>query len=617
MATSPLPSVLVALGAKVPSTEPDGDLLSRYVSNQDDAAFALLVRRYCRLVWRVARTRCRTESTAEDVFQATFVVLARKAGSIRTGGALPGWLHRTAYRLAVKAARAERPQTPLVADTPVSADPLDALTARELLVAVDDELARMSDTERSVLVLCGVENEAVEDAAVRLGCSTGAVKGRLERARAKLRNRLQARGLIVPAILFTLFASPTTASVQAATTTALGGTVSPKIETLLAEGSRMTRRIITAGLAAILVASGFGTGVGLFPRPVTSTAFAAPVPKQKGSAVLWSDSITLKETDTLRSTGGVWLPDGSAVLVPAPTKTGDGKRAAGGVEVRDAKTGEGVSRYTAEVPEDGTFQAVAVAVSADGSRVFAGGTMFDKDGKKKDAMFTWKVGRDSPEVNWEFKSPISAVSVTPDGKMVAVVEAANSVVQLQLPQVVNLSSWKLNKKTYQTGVYHSSSKYFVVATDSGSVSASEAATGKMIGLMNYDATFHAIAVSPEGDRIAVGGAPGKAKQSLAVIDEASGTSIGNKFRTFTDAVPEKEAINGLAFSPDGKHLAAACSDGLVRVFDVETGKLITTSAKEHSETAYSVAYSPDGKKLLTVGKDAVKVWDVTALVKGK
>lgn len=617
MATSPLPSVLVTLGQKA-SAETDAELLLRYVSTQDDAAFALLVRRYARLVWRVARTRCRTESTAEDVLQATFVVLARKASSIRAGGALPGWLHRTAHRLAVKAARGERTAVQLPTDTPVSADPLDALSARELLAAVDDELAKLSDAERSVLVLCGVESEAVEDAAVRLGCSTGAVKGRLERARAKLRTRLQARGLAVPAILFALFGNPTTGSIQAATTTALGRTVPPRIESLLAEGFRMTRRIITAGVAAILVVSGIGTGIGLLPRPVTSTAYAAPVPKEKGSAVSWTEPITLKETDTLRSTTGVWLPDSSAVLLPAPTKSRDGKVAVGGVECRDAKSGAVVSRYPAEVPEDGTFQAVAVAVSADGSRVFAGGTVFSL-GKKQETLFTWKVGTEKPELKLTngIGFPISAVSAAPDGKVVSVVEAANAAVQLQLPSGAALSAWTLHKKTYQTGVYHSSGKYVVVATDSGSVSASESITGKMISLMSYDAVFHAIAVSPDGTRIAVGGAPGKAKQSLAVIDEASGTSVGKKFRTFTDAVPENEAINGLAFSPDGKHLAAACSDGLVRVFDVETGKLIISSAKEHTEAAYSVAYSPDGKKLLTVGKDAVKVWDVSTLMKGK
>lgn len=91
---------------------------------------------------------------------------------------------------------------------------------------------------------------------------------------------------------------------------------------------------------------------------------------------------------------------------------------------------------------------------------------------------------------------------------------------------------------------------------------------------------------------------------------------GKETHNVTDAVPEKAAINGLAFSPDNKHLAAACSDGFVRVFEVETGKRVA-EAKEHTKEVFSLAYSPDGSKLLTVGMDAIKVWDVVTLMKAK
>ncbi len=284
MTAKPLPSVLATLGGRA-SAAPDADLLARFVAG-DQPAFAELVRRYARLVWRVARTRCRSESAAEDVFQAAFVVLSRKAASIRSGAALAGWLHRTAHRLAVRAARKERPAVPLHADTPVSADPLDALTARELLSAVDDELAKLADAERAVLALCGIDGLTNDEAAKRLGTTAGSVKGRLERARAKLRLRLDARGLTLPAVALGLLGGPTAPAVQAALAIPFGGAIPPGVERLIAEGLGMsgtfTKATLLLALVGVLVAVGGG-------EPAANRATAAPVPKDgKDDGLIWT-----------------------------------------------------------------------------------------------------------------------------------------------------------------------------------------------------------------------------------------------------------------------------------------------------------------------------------------
>jgi hypothetical protein len=165
----------------------------------------------------------------------------------------------------------------------VSVDPLDALTARELLAAVDDELAKLSTAERSVLMLCGVENLSLEEAARRLGWGTGATKGRLQRARAKLRARLGARGLTLPAVgLGLLGANPPVRALQTALAVACGGALPPGVRSLVGEGTGMRWLIAKTVLAltlfgAVALAGGWGGRSG--PTPQGS---ADPEPPRAG-----------------------------------------------------------------------------------------------------------------------------------------------------------------------------------------------------------------------------------------------------------------------------------------------------------------------------------------------
>src|SRR5205814_5481756 len=112
---------------------PDAELLDRYVRTGDSAAFELLVRRHGPLVLGACRRTLRDRHDAEDAFQATFLILARKARSVRRAGALPAWLHRTARRVALRAnaqaARRARHEQPLTADPP---RPPDDPARREL-----------------------------------------------------------------------------------------------------------------------------------------------------------------------------------------------------------------------------------------------------------------------------------------------------------------------------------------------------------------------------------------------------------------------------------------------------------------------------------------------------
>src|SRR4051794_29236215 len=177
---------------------PDGELLRRFAEGRDEAAFAALVRRHGRVVWGAAPRRTGDYQAAEDVFQATFLALARRAGRLHGRTSLSGWLYTVAVRLARRAARRAKPGLP----DPVPdrrPGPSDELSARELLAALDEELARLPEPFRLAVVLCCLEGLSRDEAALRLGCSFGSLKGRLERGRELLRRRLAARGVSLSA----------------------------------------------------------------------------------------------------------------------------------------------------------------------------------------------------------------------------------------------------------------------------------------------------------------------------------------------------------------------------------------------------------------------------------
>lgn len=176
----------------------DADLVRRFATERDGDAFAELVQRHGSLVWGVCRRRL-NRTDAEDAFQATFLVFARNAASIRKPESLGAWLHGVAYRVAQ---RMRLSGEPLPAD-PVSLAPscLDSLTVREFLAALDDELAALPDKYRRPLVLCFLQERTQDDAAKRLGVSLSTLKRRLEAGRELLRERLTRRGVELPVAL--------------------------------------------------------------------------------------------------------------------------------------------------------------------------------------------------------------------------------------------------------------------------------------------------------------------------------------------------------------------------------------------------------------------------------
>jgi RNA polymerase sigma factor (sigma-70 family) len=173
----------------------DEELLRRFVADRSDLAFAQLVTTYGPLVMAVCRRVLAQEQDAEDAFQATFLVLARKAASLRRARSLPAWLHKTAYRVALRAraANVRRREQPLEGETMIATETLSQLASDHDQSALDEELNRLPDIYRLPLFLCCVEGVSRNEAADRLGWSLGSLKGRLERGRQLLRRRLMLR----------------------------------------------------------------------------------------------------------------------------------------------------------------------------------------------------------------------------------------------------------------------------------------------------------------------------------------------------------------------------------------------------------------------------------------
>jgi RNA polymerase sigma factor (sigma-70 family) len=261
MPRGPLNSLVHYIGklAGTPATAAltDADLLRRFVSEQDESAFALLVERHGRLVWSVCRHLLSHEQDVEDAYQATLLVLARKAGSIRNQRSVASFLYGVAYRTALKTrttiARRQRHERQAEARSPEG--PVSEAAMRELQSILDEEVQRLPAKFRAPFVLCCLEGKGKAEAAEDLGWPEGTVSGRVAQARKLLQRRLLRRGIALSAALCALAVGDGVAS--AVTTAAV-----VKVALLFAAGKALTagavseRAVVIA--EAVLRAAGGG-----------------------------------------------------------------------------------------------------------------------------------------------------------------------------------------------------------------------------------------------------------------------------------------------------------------------------------------------------------------------
>jgi RNA polymerase sigma factor (sigma-70 family) len=307
----------------------DRQLLERFTSRGAEGAelaFAALVERHGPMVLRVCRGMLRDPNDVQDAFQATFLVLLRRAGSLWVGDSLGAWLLEVARRTSrcARTAEARRRRHERLAAERGPRPVIDAVAPDDLAERLHEEVGRLPPRYREAVVLCLLEGLTHAQAERRIGCPVGTVQSRLARGRQRLRSRLLRRGLAPAAgglsAAIELHAAPLIpppASLVERTTRAAvaltigGGTVPAPVKTLL-EGVLtvmfMTRLKMTA--AALLVLGGLAAGAGVMAQQDPSPSPSLPTEPTAAPKAAVAPVLNHRETD---------VPRGQILNMPAPS----------------------------------------------------------------------------------------------------------------------------------------------------------------------------------------------------------------------------------------------------------------------------------------------------------
>ncbi|MBA3480811.1 MAG: sigma-70 family RNA polymerase sigma factor, partial [Pirellulales bacterium] len=290
----------------------DGERLMRFWRHRDESAFAEVVELHAGLVWGVCSQVLRRREDVEDAFQATFLILARKAKSIRAADSAAGWLYRVAFRTALLARnrRLRMTEESLLHEPATDDDQLEAIARNEQCLVLLEELHALPTQYRQPLVLCYLEGRSRSEADDELGVTPQTVKGALARGTRMLRSRLVSRGAALSTTMAVVSASIVTAQAAAAPmlishTAALGAGFALKLA-----GAGATATAVKGGAATILAEKGI--------LAMTIAAAAKPAVAVLG-VCLTAGSLAVATADAPR---GVGLRD-QGVLLLAASEAGD------------------------------------------------------------------------------------------------------------------------------------------------------------------------------------------------------------------------------------------------------------------------------------------------------
>lgn len=558
--------IQAARAASPPAT--DAELLARFASTRDEAAFAELVRRHARLVAGAARRVAGDPAAADDAAQAAFLLLARKAGAGGWGPTVGPWLYAVAIRLARKAkSRAARRPAPLPADASADSnpDPAAGLLWAEVRAALDDALARLPAALRDPLVLCYLQGMTRDEAAAALGCSPVALKGRLARGRARLRAILGGRGLTLPAALAGVLAADTAAPAvsaaavaRLATAYAVSGTAPAPVLALLHGAAGGWK---AAALAGLLTACASG---------VVALAAADPQPAEPPKGVV------AQPTDNPDR-----LPDGAVIrLGYSPLRVGNSAFALTpdekqivtvspeGIARRfDAATGRLLERKQLAARDDVWPAGQAHArMSADGTTA----TIMEYIGKSvRHSVWDVSTGRMLFQRSQPRNAYDSTFALSPDGKVLVAWES--------------LPKHKAILRVYDT------------------------ATGRKSDLGEIEFNANRLYFSADGKHLAVYHSEGSRE------DRRFFSCFDVPARKLEWSLPAPEVAR-YAFSPDGRTVAyAAFGTGGLKIIEPvpETGRPVERSQEcPRAHPNMEVAFAPDSRTLVIDSFDSLVLWDV-------
>jgi RNA polymerase sigma factor (sigma-70 family) len=644
----------------------DADLLERFMRHRDETAFAVLVDRHGPMVLRLCRRVLGDADEAEDCFQATFLVLARKAGTIRRRDSLAAWLHGVAYRVARKARAAGARQvglSPAAHETPADPhpDPLGELSAREVLALVEEEVRRLPQAYQMPVVLCCLEGRTREEAAALLGWTEGSVKGRLERGRALLHARLERRGLTLAAALAAVTASGATAAgvapgVAAETARAAVAGASARVAALAdgaLPGGGMARFVCAAILLLVVGVAAGASWLASKPvvppsGPAQATQPAKGVEQVRASdplppgAVARLGSLRFSPGDTVQAVA--FSPDRRTLA------SGNGDQT---VRLWEVDTGKEIRVFRGH-----TSTVLSVAFSPDGKLLASrsGGVTYSDNSIRLWDVATGKEVRRFgavQEAPWTGSRSYSGsaswafwIAFSPDGKTLA--SGAGDLTNRD--NVIRLWDIRTGKELRLCRGHREPVRCFAFAPDGKTLASGSAdqtvrlwdpVSGKQLHLLRgHQGMVWAVAFSRDGKVLASAGddrtirlwdpARGKeqhrfevpvAAKSVTVIDEGSlawGDSQGEIHLLDIRTGKEIRRLPGhpygvsyLCCCPAGKRLASVGEgvDHAVHLWDVRTGKQLSPGPKGHRAPVAAVAFFPDGKTLASAGWDAtVRLW---------
>jgi RNA polymerase sigma factor (sigma-70 family) len=607
--------------------DPDAMLVERYARGDDELAFAALVARHGAMVYNTCRRIVCDAHLAEDAFQATFLVLARKAGRLRDAESVAAWLYGVAHRLACKARSVQRrgPRTENIDSGPEPAapvrDPLAEMTARELLAVVEAEVQQLPEGQRLAVVLCCLDGLSREEAAQRLGLTEGAVKGLLERGRARLQSRLTRKGLTLAAALATAEAtrghavgglaalvSRTAAGAAAYVQGQQAASISAeafRLAQFALKGSLMFK--VSLFLMVPLGAAAVGVGgltqfresdVGKAPTAAAATPLPAqtkaPAPKLDGyedplppGALARLGTTRFRTADQLQF---AYSPNGA--FMATCTAFSDGPST---VHIREASTGKALHRLS--VQNSGHL----LAFSSDSKTLITENSLIDVATGKEIRQFA---GRQP----W-----LVTMACSPDGKIVAKAEHVGQreletrVILIDVGTGKELRRFSWNGGEIKEGAGASSPNRLTFSPD-GKLLATcsldkiirlwDVQTGKEVGrLEGHDKPVLVTAFSQNSNLLA-----STAHDERAIL--IWNWETGNLLKR----IPAKTQWPVAFFSPDGTLLVA---DGTTaRLFNVESGQELRSWSLPNR---MQIAFSPDGKTVAGWNwtMSAIHRWDVS------